>query len=790
MGLNKLHSFLLAVLLVSAFDLSAQNTEQKLTVSFAALPLREVLAYLTQQQGELFSYSKEQIPLEAKITLHETGSLKAILDLICSQAGLEYELISGRIALRKRTPSAAKDSQHQFFSEVSGMVLDSISNQRLPFANVFFDNSTFGCVTDGAGKFIINNVPVDLHRLVASYVGYQTLLTEVKLTPGDQLQLIIKIRPVTKVLPNVTVLGKKDKKWQDDFEFFKAEILGRTGNARLCTILNPEVIRLKRFESVLVAETKEPLEIENRALGYFQKVLIERFISYGDSSSFIFYSRFEPLPSTDEQEKFRWQLNRLNAYSGSQIHLFRSILHHRSQEAGFEVFESKGSVVKPSFTGQFEPVANYVQIFADSLPITPESGQPISILKPGKYLIRYKNRLVPGNAENVYATSFVKVRRDSLRVTSSGAPLLANNYVQGGYFETQRLADKLPSDYDEVSAEQAVLRYKRQRTGDIEAIIIDSATRQPLSNVLVFINNSTLRVRSDKSGWIFFGTIPKGSHEVIFYKTGYRLKHTRLISASKSKIDTLTMVLGEVRYTEEVSREDRNRRLLAFEEQILGTVFGPRRITNPGLINMSGAENDAMILWSNFPLEIIDKRVGYRINFFFDKTTIDERKNKMARNLVHGYCYFEDLTGNEEASLQAKRLSVYNGSFLHLSRALLNGRLTEEGFSLYAGDEAGFIKSKKRDRPEKKQKLDYENIKIEMDSGGMKIKIPSVVVHYVSESGKTAISKIHFVDHHPPVTDYGITLPREDWKITGSMQEKGLLPKLPVNYKPSFVISY
>ncbi len=170
-------------------------------------PLKDVLLYLTQHQPQQFSYSKEQIPWDAKITLQKVGSLHEILELICAQAGLEYEEIAGQIALRRKTIPPPLVREQRALAQVFGTVLDSASGKPLPFANVFFDNTSFGCTTDSVGRFTLNGIPIESNRLVASYVGYRTLLTVLNLKTGGKMQLLIRLQSMARQLADVVVVG-------------------------------------------------------------------------------------------------------------------------------------------------------------------------------------------------------------------------------------------------------------------------------------------------------------------------------------------------------------------------------------------------------------------------------------------------------------------------------------------------------------------------------------------------------------------------------------------------------
>ncbi len=82
-----------------------------------------------------------------------------------------------------------------------------------------------------------------------------------------------------------------------------------------------------------------------------------------------------------------------DTYTGSQIHLFRSILQHRTEEEGFEIFEWKGSQIQASYNsqvgaisynGEYVAVPKFLQMEMDSVPKPDKTSASISVLRPGK----------------------------------------------------------------------------------------------------------------------------------------------------------------------------------------------------------------------------------------------------------------------------------------------------------------------------------------------------------------------------------------------------------------------
>ncbi len=63
---------------------------------------------------------------------------------------------------------------HAQSGEIRGRVIDELTNEPVPFANVALQETTYGAVTDMEGKYLISGIEPGLYNLQASFVGYKT----------------------------------------------------------------------------------------------------------------------------------------------------------------------------------------------------------------------------------------------------------------------------------------------------------------------------------------------------------------------------------------------------------------------------------------------------------------------------------------------------------------------------------------------------------------------------------------------------------------------------------------
>lgn len=225
---------------------------------------------------------------------------------------------------------------------ISGKVIDAVTQQPLQAASVFAQNTTSGTVTDAAGNFKIplNNGGYDL---VVSFTGYESASRRITTADGNDPNIVIALKQAEKSMEVVAVRSTNEVKngWEQYGDFFTEQFLGKTPNSALCSFANKEVLKFyfsKKRNRLKVAST-EPLIIENKALGYRIKYLLDS-LTYDYTNlvtQYVGSPLFEEMTATDSMQAVLWQQNRQKAYQGSVLHLMRSIYRKEMKSAGFEI---------------------------------------------------------------------------------------------------------------------------------------------------------------------------------------------------------------------------------------------------------------------------------------------------------------------------------------------------------------------------------------------------------------------------------------------------------------------
>ncbi len=72
---------------------------------------------------------------------------------------------------------------------IQGTITNADSVTPIGQASVFFANTNYGTITNGAGKFILDNIPSGHYHLKVRYVGYSPLSRQLHIKAGDTLHL-------------------------------------------------------------------------------------------------------------------------------------------------------------------------------------------------------------------------------------------------------------------------------------------------------------------------------------------------------------------------------------------------------------------------------------------------------------------------------------------------------------------------------------------------------------------------------------------------------------------------
>lgn len=223
------------------------------------------------------------------------------------------------------------------FSQSSFSITGTVRDQKesLPGAGVYLSGYKVSTVADSEGKFKISNLKPGSYDLLVQMVGYLPYSKSVIISDKSvQVELILKESTTT--LNEVVI--RADPNRAKYIKQFKEFFIGTSPNAAQCKILNPQVLNIDYdvTKSLLTIKTSEFLIVENKALGYRLKYMLDNF-EYNSRTNIIYFSGhpfFEELKASGTKLK-KYLDKRETAYYGSSQHFFRSLYTGNTTAEGF-----------------------------------------------------------------------------------------------------------------------------------------------------------------------------------------------------------------------------------------------------------------------------------------------------------------------------------------------------------------------------------------------------------------------------------------------------------------------
>jgi len=349
-------------------------------------------------------------------------------------------------------------------SSVQGQVLKAIvadQNSHRPIADafVFIENSSNGTATNQAGEFELNVKGNKQLNIVFSHLNYQTSVLKWK--SGDVLRDTFFLIPQEINLQEVSVTQKANPRLRKRrLKRFTTAFLGPDVNPNLVKILNPEALLFKEEDQQLIAECNEPLQIENRKLGYIVQFYLEEFELSNENEDLRYKGRvfFQPMEgNTKAIAKFK--RNRRKAYLISSNYFFTQLVQGNIDievyEIGFAAINSNSEVVAYKMTApdslNIEKLDDYTYAIAvkEYLSVRNKSAKIQSgNTEDQSFASSFSTDIAPlSKVQNEIAVSYLKSTTGFILVNSYGRILNPTDIEEYGYWANQRIAALLPFDY-------------------------------------------------------------------------------------------------------------------------------------------------------------------------------------------------------------------------------------------------------------------------------------------------------------------------------------------------------
>ncbi|MEJ0032847.1 MAG: carboxypeptidase-like regulatory domain-containing protein [Bacteroidota bacterium] len=204
------------------------------------------------------------------------------------------------------------------FGNIHVKVIDAETNQPVPFANVYLNQTTIGGFANEQGEVDVKKIPFGTHQLVVSEIGHIPQQRKLIIKATQTMYITVTLRE--RMLDVVTVVAKHDRKWRRQFKRFEKMFFG-SAHFKQCDITNPSALQFNDQNGQFIADSKEPLKIENNYLGYKLDFVITNCFFTAEKFNITGFARFEEKKG-DEKQSNKWKEHREKIYRGSPQHFF------------------------------------------------------------------------------------------------------------------------------------------------------------------------------------------------------------------------------------------------------------------------------------------------------------------------------------------------------------------------------------------------------------------------------------------------------------------------------------
>lgn len=231
---------------------------------------------------------------------------------------------------------------------------------------------------------------------------------------------------------------------------------------------------------------------------------------------------------------------------------------------------------------------------------------------------------------------------------------------------------------------------ENQQYGTVTGFVYDKQTGEPIENVSVFLNNTTRGDASNKTGNYVIPKVLPGRYTLVASMMGFETQKTTInVLAGKTvthdfKLDTKIFKYKPLEVTGKEAKQWK-KDLKRFKELFIGLSKFARQceIQNPEIIDFGRRPDRAFTASANIPLKLINKALGYDIEFSLEFFIVTETELKYS-----GETRFVELVPKDEKEQDKwrnNRLKAYAGSMRHFLTTVISGRSTDdEDFSVFA----------------------------------------------------------------------------------------------------------
>lgn len=332
---------------------------------------------------------------------------------------------------------------------IQGSIHDEVTGEPINGTNIFLEGTTDGSSSGVDGKYSFKTELDGKQVLIASFIGYHTVTYPLNIDKDDgTISVDIKMRVEQFGLDDI-IITADNREWQSNFDDFKREFLGGSSFALNSEILNKWAIDfIREPNGELYASAREPVLVENRALGYWIEVDLHdfRWKHHDESGYYLFRNiSFEEMKPQTETDLKRWESNRERAYRGSFRHFLTSLYNDRLSRNRFSVVAHQGS--SRTSINELERSFQVIQILMAYRIPAAELGESVKVYHLREPLDVVFGARGMGSDTRPRATIIPRSSNNTFIVHRNGYLIDGRSLSLDGIWKNTRIANMLPPDY-------------------------------------------------------------------------------------------------------------------------------------------------------------------------------------------------------------------------------------------------------------------------------------------------------------------------------------------------------
>jgi hypothetical protein len=239
----------------------------------------------------------------------------------------------------------------------------------------------------------------------------------------------------------------------------------------------------------------------------------------------------------------------------------------------------------------------------------------------------------------------------------------------------------------------------------ISGVVLDSATREPLSLASVYLQNTTVGTATNKQGE-FSLEYKSGGYDLVISYTGYQTQTVRIASNEIKRLEVLLAKeeknLGEViiKASNEVADGWEKYGDFFFKNFIGATPNASQcTILNKEVLKFYFFKrSNKLKVLATEPIQVSNKALGYNLRYQLDSFVYYYNTDI---NSYRGFCLYSQMDGTdaEKKTWGLNRLKAYNGSKLQFMRSYYDSTLAEDGWLISMLDSTDKTKFNKINDP-------------------------------------------------------------------------------------------